>query len=210
MNNNAWVGEIGAPLVIAVGLLTCFLGYRLLKLTLGLMGLVAGASAGWALGMSLEPGNNGIALVCAVIGAAIGAVLYLWLFYVGVFLLGASAGAIVAAALCNGAGYLPQPIPVLAAALVFGVLALVMQKFMIILSTAFLGSYLVMAGLFRLVPSLQNHSPLWFNHAQPGSAGSWGYAALVLWLILGLVGVRFQRRAHRTKDQDARDQAAAA
>jgi hypothetical protein len=210
MNTNAWVGEIGAPLVVAVGLLTCFLGYRLLKITLGLMGFMAGASGGWALGMSLEPGNSGIAFGCAVIGAVIGAVLYLWLFYVGVFLLGASAGAIVGAALFNAAGSQPQPIPLLAVALVFGVLALVMQKFMIIVSTAFLGSYLVMAGLFHLVPGLQNHSPLWFHHAQPGSAGRWGYVALVFWLILGLAAVRFQNRAHRTREQAARDKAATA
>ncbi len=210
MNANAWVGEMSAPLAVALGLLTCFLGYRLLKFTLGIMGFVAGASGGWAVGLSLEPGNNGIALVCAVIGAAIGAVLYIWLFYLGIFLLGASAGAVVAAALFNAAGNQPQPIPVLATAIVFGVLALVARKFMIITSTAFAGSYLVTAGLFHLAAGLQNHSPLWFNHAQPGSAGSWGYVALVFWLILGLAGVSFQNRAHRTKDQATRDKAEAA
>jgi len=207
MNTNAWIGEIGAPLVVAVGLLTCFLGYRLLKITLGIMGFIAGASGGWALGSSLEPGNSGIALVCAVIGAAIGAVLYVWLFYLGIFLLGAGAGAVVVAAFSNAAGYQPLPIPLFAVAILFGVLALVMQKFMIIVSTAFLGSYLVMAGIFHLVPSLHHHSPLWFNHAQPGSVGSWGYVALVFWLVLGLAGVSFQNRAHRTKDQAARDKA---
>jgi hypothetical protein len=210
MNTNAWVGEIGAPLIVAVGLLTCFLGYRLLKLTLGIMGSVAGASGGWAVGLSLEPGNSGIALVGAVIGAVIGAVLYIWLFYLGIFLLGASAGSVVVAAFSNLAGYQPQPIPLLAVAIVFGVLALVMQKVMIIVSTAFVGSYLVMAGLIQLLGGPQNHSPLWFNHARLASAGSWGYVALAFWLILGLAGVSFQTRAHRTKDQAARDKAAAA
>ncbi|MGA2658393.1 MAG: DUF4203 domain-containing protein [Verrucomicrobiota bacterium] len=207
MNANAWVGEISAPLAIAAGLLIGFLGYRLLKLTLGIMGFIAGASGGWAVGLSLEPGNSGIALVCAVIGAAIGAVLYIWLFYLGIFLLGASAGAVVAAALFNAAGNQPQPIALLAIGIVFGLLALVMRKFMIIVSTAFSGSYLVMAGLFHLVAGPQNHSPLWFNHAQPGSPGSWGYVALAFWLILGLAGVSFQNRAHRTKAQTARDKA---
>ncbi|MGO8678002.1 MAG: DUF4203 domain-containing protein [Limisphaerales bacterium] len=205
MNTNAWVGEIGAPLVVAVGLLTCFLGYRLLKITLGIMGFIAGASGGWALGLSLEPGNSGIALVCAVIGAAIGAVLYIWLFYLGIFLLGAGAGAVVVAAFSNSAGYQPQPLFLFAVAIVFGLLALAMQKLMIIVSTAFLGSYLVMAGVCHLVPGLQNHSPLWFNHSQPGSVGSWGYAVLVFWLLLGLAAVSFQNRAHRTKAQAARD-----
>jgi hypothetical protein len=207
MNANAWVGEISAPLVVAVGLLTCFLGYRLLKMTLGIMGFIAGASAGGALGSSLEPGNSGIALVCAVIGAVIGAVLYIWLFYLGIFLLGASAGAVVAAALFNAAGNQPQPGFLLGIATVFGVLALVFRKFMIIVSTAFLGSYLVMAGLFHLVPGLQNQSPLWFNHAQPGSGGSLGYIALAVWLILGMAGMSFQHRAHRTKEPAPRGKA---
>jgi hypothetical protein len=207
MNAHAWVGEISAPLAIGAGLLICFLGYRLLKLTLGIMGLIAGASGGWAVGLSLEPGNNGIALVCAVIGAAIGAVLYIWLFYLGIFLVGASAGAVVAAALFNAAGHQPQPIPLLAIAIVFGLLALVMRKFMIIVSTAFSGSYLVMAGLFHLVAGTQNHSPLWFNHAPPGSAGGWGYIALAFWLLLGLAGVSFQYRVNRAKAQAARDKA---
>lgn len=190
-----------------MGLLTCFLGYRLLKITLGIMGFIAGATGGWALGLSLEPGNSGIALVCAVIGAAIGAVLYFWLFYLGIFLLGASAGVIVAAALFEAARHQLQPVPLFALAILFGVLALVMQKFMIIVSTAFLGSYLAVAGIFHWVPGLQNLSPLWFHHAPPGSVRSWGYVALVFWLILGLAGMSFQNRAHRTKDQAARDEA---
>jgi hypothetical protein len=174
------------------------------------MGFVAGASGGWAVGLSLEPGNTGIALVCAIIGAAIGAVLCIWLFYLGIFLLGASAGAVVVAAFSSAAGHQPQPAPLFAAAIVFGVLALVFRKFMIITSTAYTGSYLVMAGLFRLVAGLQNHSPLWFSHAQPNSAGSWGYAALAFWGILGLAGMSFQNRAHRTNDRATRDKAQSA
>jgi hypothetical protein len=208
MNVNAWVGEISAPLAVAAGLLVCFLGYRLLKVTLGIMGVIAGASVGWSVALSLEPGNSGIALACAVIGAAIGAVLYIWLFYLGIFLLGASAGAVVAAAFFNAAGNQPQPIALLAVALVFGILALAARKLMMVTSTAFVGSYLVLAGLFALAGGLQTHSPLWFNHAPAGSAGGWGYAVLVCWLILGLAGVSFQYRAHRSTAQAARDQAA--
>ena len=210
MNVNAWVGEIGAPLAVAAGLLVCFLGYRLLKLTLGIMGVIAGAGVGWTVAVSLEPGNSGIALACAVIGAAIGAVLYIWLFYLGIFLLGAGAGAVVAAAFFNAAGNQPQPVALLAVAIVFGIVALAARKFMMITSTAFSGSYLVIAGLVHLAAGLHVNSPLWFNHAPPVSTGHWGLAALVLWLILGLAGMSFQYRAHRPPAQLARDPAARA
>ena len=130
---------------------------------------------GWIV---LGSGNNGIALVCALIGGVIGAALCIWLFFLGIFLLGASAGAIVASAFFNAAGNQPQPILVLVLAIVFGVIALVMQKLMIIVSTAFSGSYLIAAGIVHLVTGIEDVSALWFNHLQPGSAGILSYVAL--------------------------------
>jgi hypothetical protein len=207
MNINAWAGQMTAPLAVAVGILICFWGYRLLKLTLGVVGLIAGAAGGWAVGLSLAPGNNGIALVCAIIGGVICAVLCIWLFFLGIFLLGASAGAIVATALFHAAGNQPQPILVLLLAIVFGVIALVMQQFMIIVSTAFIGSYLVTAGIVHLLTGAKDVSALWFDHLQRGSAGILGYVALVFWLILGLVGGSFQYGDKRRKDEAASQEA---
>ena len=203
MNANAWVGEITAPLAVALGLLACFLGYRLLKVTLGIMGFVAGAGGGWAVGMVLAPANSGVHLLCAFIGAVLGVCLYVWLFYLGIFLLGAGAGVVVAAAVLNVVGNPPHPILVLALALVFGVLALLIRKFMIVASTALSGSYLVTAGLFGLIVGIQNHSPLWLDRAQTAAAGSWGYVAFLFWLVLGLAGMKFQYRVTRAKDQPA-------
>ncbi len=206
MNVNAWAGQITAPLAVAVGILICFWGYRLLTLTLGVMGFIAGATGGWAVGLSLAPGNNGIALVCALIGGVIGAVLCIWLFILGVFLLGASAGAIVATALFSAAGNQPQPILVLVLAIVFGVIALVMQKLMIVVCTAFSGSYLVTAGLLHLLTGAQDVSAPWFDHLRPGSTGILGYVALVFWLILGLAGGSFQYGGRRKREEATRNE----
>ena len=151
MNTNVWAGQITAPLAVAVGLLICFCGYRLLKLTLGIIGFIAGATGAWAVGLSLAPGNDGVALLCALVGGVIGAALCLWLFFLGIFLLGASAGAVLATALFSAAGNQPQPMLLIVFAIVFGVIALVLQKFMIVVSTAFSGSYLVTAGLLHLL-----------------------------------------------------------
>ena len=122
-----------------------------------------------------------------------------------IFLLGASAGAIVATALFHAAGNQPQPILVLVIAIVFGVIELVLQKFMIIVSTAFIESYLVTAGVLHLLAGGQNVSPLWFDHLQQGSAGILGYAALVVWLILGLGGASFQYRSRRRREEATRN-----
>jgi hypothetical protein len=143
--------------------------------------------------------------MCAIIGGVICAVLCIWLF-LGIFLLGASAGAIVATALCHAAGNQPQPVLVLVLAVVFGVIALVLQKLMIIVSTAFSGSYLVTAGLLHLLAGAQNVSPLWFDHLQQGSAGLLGHVALVFWLVLGLAGGSFQYRGRRRREEATRNE----
>ncbi|HWX22968.1 MAG TPA: DUF4203 domain-containing protein [Candidatus Binatia bacterium] len=204
MKTYAWSGQITAPLAVALGILICFWGYRILKLTLGIMGFMAGAAAGWSLGLALAPGNNAIALICAVIAGAIGAALCVWLFFLGIFLLGASAGAVVAAALFTAAGNQPQPILLLAFAGVFGVIALVLQKLMITLSTASSGSYLITAGIFQFFTGAQPLSLLWFDRLHPGSAGVLSYAALALWLVLAVSGLRFQYRGRRKKEEAAR------
>jgi len=136
-----------------------------------------------------------------VVGGILGAILCVWLFYVGIFLLGASAGVVVAAAGLAGVGHPAQPIYLLVFAIVFGLLALVLQKFMIIVSTAFSGSYLITAGILHLVILRQEGTPLWFDHPQPGWAGVLSYVAVAFWLVCGLVGVRFQYRHKRSKEQ---------
>ena len=199
-------GQITAPLAVAVGILICFWGHRLLKLTSGVMGFIAGAGGGWTVGLSLATGNDGIGFACAVIGGVIGAALCLWLFFLGIFLLGASAGAILATALFSAAGNQPQAILLVVFAIVFGVIALLMQKLMIVVSTALSGAYLVAAGLLHLLTGAHDASVLWFDHLQPGSTGILGYVALVFWLGLGLAGGSFQCGGRRRREEATRNE----
>jgi hypothetical protein len=204
MNANELARLVTAPVMVAVGLLTCFCGYRILKLTLGIMGFIVAAAGGWTLGLSMAPNNSLTALICALFAGVIGAVLCIWLFFVGIFLLGASAGAIVAAAFFNAAGSQPQAILLLVFAVVFGLVALVMQKFMMITSTAFSGSYLVIAGTLHLLTHVPDGSLLWFDRLPTGSAGLLGYVVLAFWIGLGLAGLSFQYRNNQRKDEPVR------
>ncbi len=203
MNNYPWAGQVSALLVIVAGILTCFCGYRILKVTLGILGFIAGAYAGWELGLSLAHAGTGIALACALVGGLIGMALYVWLYFLGIFLLGATAGTVVAAAFFNGTGQQAQPIVLLVVSLIFGVIALVAQKFMIILSTAFIGSYLITAGVWPLIVRSENSSRVWLDPAHSASSGTLGYAALVLWILLGVAGASYQFRAGHGKVQVA-------
>src|SRR5262245_981457 len=112
MTSGVMNNYVTALLAMVAGILICFFGYRMLKLTLGIMGAIVGGSGGWALGLSFASGNTVIALVCAAAGAIVGAGLCIWLFFLGIFLLGATAGTAVAAALFHGVGQQPAPMVV--------------------------------------------------------------------------------------------------
>jgi uncharacterized protein DUF4203 len=88
MNHYAEVGQLGALLVIVAGLLTCFWGYRILKVSLAIVGFIAGAFGGWELGLSLANSSTGVALGCALLGGMVGIVLCLWVYFLGIFFLG--------------------------------------------------------------------------------------------------------------------------
>jgi hypothetical protein len=207
MNANQLAPALTAPVAIVVGILVCLCGYRILKITLGLMGFIAGAGAGWNIALSLSPHNNAVALVCALVAGLIGAALCVWLFFLGVFLLGASAGAIVAAALFNASGNQPQVILVVVCAVVFGLIALVMQKLMIIASTAFSGSYLVIAGVLHLLAHNPDTSLPWFDRLPTQPTDLRGYVTLGAWILLGLAGLSFQYRHSERKDKATRQEA---
>jgi hypothetical protein len=171
------------------------------------MGFMAGAAGAWTLVTSLAPGHNTIALVCAVIAGVFGAVLCIWLFFLGIFLLGASAGAVAAAAVLGGTGHPAQPLLVLLVAVAFGLLALLLQKFMIVVSTAFSGSYLITAALLHFIGAGQHDAPLWFSRSPSGPPGMANYAALAFWLVVGVVGASFQYGGSRKRGEAVRREA---
>ena len=203
MNHQAGVGQVSALIVCVAGILVCFCGYRLLKLTLGILGFIAGAYAGWQLGVYALGGSNVMALVCALVGGLIGTALYLCLYFLGVFLLGATAGAIVVAAYFNGTAHQAQPLVVLAGSVAFGLLALVAQKIMIVIATAFCGSYLIAAGIWPFIARGQNPSQVWLYPAHVSPSGSLGHVALAIWLVLGIVGASVQFRAGPRKAESS-------
>ena len=194
MTNYAWAGQSSALFAIVAGILLCFCGYRILKVSLGLIGFIAGAYGGWQAGIALFHGSTGSAIVCAGIGGVIGLVLCLWIYLLGVFCVGAAAGAAVAAAIFNQAGHQVPSVVLMALPIVFGVIALIAQKLMIVVSTAVSGAYLITAGIWPFVAGAKNTSQVWLHPAQTAASGTLTYGSLAVWLILALVGMRVQFR----------------
>jgi hypothetical protein len=184
--------DLSAPLALVAGILICFFGQRLVKVTLGLVGFVAGGAGGWAAAGAIWPDNSKAALICILAAGAIVAMLCFWLFHLGIFIAGAGTGAVATAAVLRAMEQPVKPLAVLIAALAFGVAALLLQKFMLVLSTAFTGSYLITAAVIHFLSGVHEVHPLWFDGEAIKSGDRMKYVALGVWAILGLLGMRFQ------------------
>jgi hypothetical protein len=75
-----------AAVLLAGGVLSCFFGYRLFKVVLGMFGFIIGALAASSI---FGPADTTPMVVAAIVGGIVGAGLLLAAYFVGVALVGA-------------------------------------------------------------------------------------------------------------------------
>ncbi|MGM0745148.1 DUF4203 domain-containing protein [Rhodohalobacter sp.] len=179
---------------ILVGALQCFYGYRIFKFILGLFGFLLGGVLAAAIGLNFTQ-EVVVVFLFGLVGGFIGAALMTALYFVGVFVIGSFLGGILGVVLYAVAESNPDPVALLILAVIAGVIALVFQKFMIIVSTGFGGSWMVVIGVAFFATQAINFSNL--NQIfRPD--GSHLYAIILCWLALGIVGVMVQYRSSPT------------
>ena len=134
---------VGAAVLLIWGLLDCFFGYRIFRVAVGLLGglvcglLVSSAASQWF-------GGSEVAYWIAFAGGAVlGLVLSFAFYLVGVFLAGFSLGYVVAVALVPLTGPAVTLLTGAVAGAVCGLLALLLQRFLISAATAFGGAFRV-------------------------------------------------------------------
>jgi len=182
---------------ILVGLIQCFWGYRLFRLVLGIVGFLVGAALGWAIGLAFI-GEQWGAILGAILGGAIGAGLLSALYFLGVFVMGAILGAILGATLLGVGGLDQIPVLLIVLGIVGGILAVIFQKAMIILSTAFSGAWSVVTGIAYFLGG----GYAWVGLADELRRGGWQTIAILLaWIALGIVGsvVQFRTAPEKPK-----------
>src|SRR3954471_3083106 len=82
-----------AILLVLGGALACFAGYRLFKVVLGIYGFIFGAM----LASSMMGGSNTTGMIVAAIGGGlVGALVLMFAYFIGIALVGAGLGAMVA------------------------------------------------------------------------------------------------------------------
>src|SRR3954447_3705020 len=132
-----------AIVLIAGGLLSCFAGYRVFRIVLAFFGAIFGAlAASSAMGADQTMWMVG----AAILGGLLGAIVLVLAYFVGVALIGAGLGAGAAMAVWAALGREPGILPVLILSIVSALLALWLQRYVIVVSTAFGGAQTAVVG----------------------------------------------------------------
>ena len=141
--------QLPAAIVVLVGgIVSCFFGYRLFRIVLAIFGFILGALAASSIfGVS----DTGPMIVAALVGGLVGAAILIAAYFVGVALIGAGLGAGAANLLWAGMGREPHIVVVIVLAIIGALAALRLQRYVIIVTTAFGGAQTVVVGAAALL-----------------------------------------------------------
>jgi hypothetical protein len=188
--------ENGAvAIAIFVGTLYCFLGYRTLKFIICMTGfLLAGGMAG-VLGAYFGHGNPWAITIAGIVGGLCGAAALLFVYRLGLFMLGLFATALAAHMFLLGRPESWIMFAVLGAGVVGGLLAVALEKLIVILATSAIGAWFTVCGLgyFLVGPTFLDimQEPLELGRDRMFVAGSWA--------VLAVAGALAQFATNRVK-----------
>jgi hypothetical protein len=131
---------------IAWGLLDVFFGYRIFKITLSVVGGLLGLAAGHALANAVGFGP-GAQVAALVVGALLGAGLAFLLYIAAVFVAGFGFGATLGLLLLSNYHHMVALLTGAVLGVIGGFLAVKLQRVLIVLSTALLGSFRAVLAL---------------------------------------------------------------
>ncbi len=144
--NNISVELLLLIVVGGFGLVNCFFGYRFFRFLLTVWGLVLGATLGSEfIGHYFEYNRVAVGLG-GFLGGAVGAIVFTVVYFLGVFLIGAASLVGATDSLVTLAGFQMHPVFLLIPAVIGGVLALLLQKILIIILTSVAGACAIVAA----------------------------------------------------------------
>lgn len=134
-------------IAVAIGTLYCFLGYRTLRFVLGLTGFLMAGGVAATLVNWVSQGNQLAALIALFVGGMCGAFALYFLYRTGVFLLGMMGTALIAHNVLSAQPDTWIPLAVIGVAVFGGLVALLLERPVILLATAALGAWMVVSGV---------------------------------------------------------------
>lgn len=183
---------VGASLFLFGGLLTCFAGFRLFRLVLGIYGFFLGAMIGS--GMT-DPGNTWSVMMFGLAGGLVGAVLLVVAYYVGVGLIGAGLAALALNFLWKFIGGDPPTLVLVIVCVVGAIAALNANRLVVIFGTAIAGAWTSMVGGLALTGDPASFKAasapgIWVVYPMDMLPRTWWVTGL--WFALTIAGVVVQ------------------
>jgi Domain of unknown function (DUF4203) len=181
-----------AVLLVIGGLISCFFGFRLFKFVLAIFGFILGAlAASSVFGVS----DTTAMVISAIVGGCVGALLLLAAYFIGVALVGAGVGALLANLLWNYVEGDPHPFIVILFSVAGALLATWLQRYVIIFATAFGGAWTLLVGALALTGDRRPldaaaSGDIWVAYPMNPAPGVWWLPWA--WIALGLAGAVVQ------------------
>jgi hypothetical protein len=185
----------GIPAAIALvlgGTVSCFAGYRLFRFVLAIYGFILGAMLGSSM---MGATSTGAMVAAAVVGGLAGALVLTLAYFVGIALVGAGLGALVAHMIWQSSGTNDPPaLAVILLAVAGSIGAMLLQRYVIIIATAFGGAWTLMVGIFamtgdRRAARAAASGNVWILYPTSSPGQRW---VPVVWIVIGLVGMAVQ------------------
>uniref|UniRef100_K3WBV8 Transmembrane protein 198 n=1 Tax=Globisporangium ultimum (strain ATCC 200006 / CBS 805.95 / DAOM BR144) TaxID=431595 RepID=K3WBV8_GLOUD len=221
-----------AVLSICAGVAVCFCGYRLLRPTMFVSGFLVGgflASSAIEYLFKHESWVDTAWWISLFVGGLLAGALVVALYSIGIFAIGAAGGVLLATMLNTSVGYKLFPenpntgllILAIVLGLIGGILALKIERPVIVIATSLVGAVLAVSGIGYFAKNLPDITDL-KQFATKNEEGEWVYAMPTVWwgylggmLALFLLGmfVQFKKTAsvnHTRSNSAAKFEAKAA
>jgi hypothetical protein len=180
-------------LLLVGGFIAWCAGYRLFRVVLTIYGFILGALIGSS---TVGAGATTPMILAALGGGSVGALIMFLGYFVGVALAGAGLGALVVHLIWSRLAGDPHPFVIVLAAVAGAAVAMVLQRYVIIVTTAFAGAWTLMLGGLALTPLgrevVGDGGNVWVIYPLDLAPGRrW---IVFAWLALGAVGAIIQLR----------------
>jgi hypothetical protein len=181
-----------AVVLLLGGVVSCFFGYRLFRLVLAIFGFILGAlAASSVFGVS----DTWAMVAAALVGGVIGALILTLAYFLGVALAGAAIGAAGANLLFTAMDQEPHFLVLVLLTLVGATAAMYLQRYFIIVFTAFGGAWTLIVGAMALLGdraalAAAAAGDVWVAYPlDPAPDQAWVPLA---WIVLGIAGTAVQ------------------
>jgi hypothetical protein len=181
---------LAGVILIGGGLVSCFAGYRFFRVVLGIYGFIVGA----VIATTITGGDDATRLILAAgVGGLIGAIILVLAYFVGVALVGAGLGALSANLIWTQIGSEPHPLVIILFSVVGALVALALQRYVIIVGTAFGGAWGTILGVLAVLGRSSSveaaaRTNVWQAYPTNPFPGQQRNLFLA-WVVLGILGV---------------------